>query len=188
MYSRLPNSILLLVDELVHEFFLFFSPVPIIASLEIDPVSMAAFSASFDANFPLKTPLNIQAIDAIGEVITDGPDSILVRRQYSLTKQHSLLCVHFFFGYSLPLSPPSSYSPPPLFSQQVTVEANPSSACISNDSSFQLVHGEAVFPGSICAPINDVQLRFSVVSDGGVTLNTQWTSNFTVTGTVVITT
>lgn len=94
--SCIQGSLLLLVDELEHEFILFFPPVPVIASLEIDPVSMAAFGASFDANFPLKTPLNIQAIDAIGEVITDGPDSILVRRQYSLTKQHSLLCVHLF--------------------------------------------------------------------------------------------
>ena len=66
---------------------LFFPPVPVIASLEIDPISEAAFGASFDANFPFKTPLNIQAIDASGEVITDGPDSILVRRQYRLTKQ-----------------------------------------------------------------------------------------------------
>ena len=47
--------------------------VPVIASLEIDPISMAAFGASFDANFLFKTPLNIQAIDASGEVITDGP-------------------------------------------------------------------------------------------------------------------
>lgn len=62
------------------------------------------------------------------------------------------------------------------------MEANPSSACISVDSSFQLSQGQAVFPGSICAPIASLQLRFSVVSDGGVNLTTGWTPTFTVTG------
>lgn len=86
--------------------------------------------------------------------------------------------------------PPSLVLPPPLPSllplpsspQEVTLEANPSSACISVDSSFQLSQGQAVFPGSICAPIASLQLRFSVVSDGGVNLTTGWTPTFTVTG------
>lgn len=171
--------------------FCFTPPVPTIASLEINSLG-AAFGASADANFPFKTPLNIRALDAGGEVITDGPDSILVRRQWGIVDwQSKHLCKRilygcltsclFFFSPSLHLLLPALLYLL-LSSQEVTVEANPSSACVSNDSSFQLVHGEAVFPGSICAPIQDVQLRFSVVSDGGVTLNTQWTSNFTVTG------
>lgn len=177
--------------------FCFFPPVPTITSLEIVPISgsVAAFGASADANFPFKTPLNIQALDAGGEVITDGPDSILVRRQWGIVDwQSKHLCKRnttcymavwplVFFFLSLSSTPsPCSTQHLLLSSQEVTVEANPSSACISSDSSFQLVHGEAVFPGSICAPIQDVQLRFSVVSDGGVTINTHWTSNFNVTG------
>lgn len=89
MYSRLTNSILLLVDKLLDDFILLLPPVPTIASLEIDPISVAAFGASADANFPFKTPLNIQALDAGGEVITDGPDSILVRRQWSIVDWQS---------------------------------------------------------------------------------------------------
>jgi len=116
--------------------------VPIIDSLVIDPASVSAFATTADANFPFKTPVNIQALDASGNIITDGPDSAL----------------------------------------EVTLEANPSSACISVDSSFQLSKGQAVFPGSICAPITSLQLRFSVVSDGGVNLTTGWTPTFTVTG------
>ena len=69
--------------------FCFSPPVPTIASLEIDPISVAAFGASADANFPFKTPLNIQALDAGGEVITDGPDSILVRRQWGIVDWQS---------------------------------------------------------------------------------------------------
>ena len=43
-----------------------------------------------------------------------------------------------------------------------------------------------MFPGSICAPIGSLQLRFSVVSDGGVTHSTAWTPTFTVTGTSIV--
>ena len=108
--------------------FCFFPPVPTIASLEIDPISVAAFGASADANFPLKTPLNIQALDAGGEVITDGPDSILVRRQWGIVDwQSKHLCKRnttcymavWLLVFSLPLF--NSFSllyptSPPLFS------------------------------------------------------------------------
>ncbi len=47
-------------------------------SLVIDPDSITNFVSSADANFPLMSPLNVQALDASGRVITDGPDSQLV--------------------------------------------------------------------------------------------------------------
>lgn len=48
------------------------------ASLAIDPDSISNFETSADANFPLKSPVNVQALDANNRVITDGPDSELV--------------------------------------------------------------------------------------------------------------
>ena len=47
-------------------------------SLEINPDSVAAFHHTHDANFPLNTPLIVQAVDTNGWIITDGPDSELV--------------------------------------------------------------------------------------------------------------
>ena len=44
----------------------------------IEVTSLNNFLPSADANFPFKTPLRIQALDANNRVITDGPDSILV--------------------------------------------------------------------------------------------------------------
>lgn len=106
--------------------FCFTPPVPTIASLEINSLG-AAFGASADANFPFKTPLNIRALDAGGEVITDGPDSILVRRQWGIVDwQSKHLCKRILYGcltsclfvfFSLSSSPSScSPLPPPLFS------------------------------------------------------------------------
>ena len=78
--------------------FCFTPPVPTIASLEINSLG-AAFGASADANFPFKTPLNIRALDAGGEVITDGPDSILVRRQWGIVDwQSKHLCKRILYG------------------------------------------------------------------------------------------
>lgn len=53
--------------------------VPALNSLEIESTSLANFVAQADANFPFKTPLLIQALDSNSRVITDGPDSVLVR-------------------------------------------------------------------------------------------------------------
>ena len=47
-------------------------------SLVIESSSLSNFVAQADANFPFKTPLLIQALDANSRVITDGPDSTLV--------------------------------------------------------------------------------------------------------------
>ena len=49
-----------------------------VATLEITADSLANFYPSMDANFPFDTPLVIQAFDADGYVITDGPDANLV--------------------------------------------------------------------------------------------------------------
>ncbi len=46
--------------------------------LTINPDSLTDFVLSADANFPLKSPLQILAVDANGRVISDGPDSQLV--------------------------------------------------------------------------------------------------------------
>lgn len=48
-------------------------------TLEITSDSVSAFHASMDANFPFDTPLVVRALDASGEVVTDGPDANLVR-------------------------------------------------------------------------------------------------------------
>ena len=59
-------------------FLLFFFLVPAMNSLVIESSSLSNFVAQADANFPFKTPLLIQALDANSRVITDGPDSTLV--------------------------------------------------------------------------------------------------------------
>ena len=48
-------------------------------SLVIESTSLSNFVAQADANFAFKTPLVIQALDTNSRVITDGPDSMLVR-------------------------------------------------------------------------------------------------------------
>lgn len=52
---------------------------PTMNSLVIESTSLTNFLAQADANFPFKTPLLIQALDSNSRVITDGPDSVLVR-------------------------------------------------------------------------------------------------------------
>ena len=49
------------------------------SDLVIDATSLSTFVPHADANFPFKTPLRVHAVDADGNVITDGPDSILVQ-------------------------------------------------------------------------------------------------------------
>ena len=56
-----------------------FSIVPVMSGLVIDATSLSTFVPHADANFPFKTPLCVQAVDANGRVITDGPDSTLVQ-------------------------------------------------------------------------------------------------------------
>ena len=53
--------------------------VPVMNGLVIEATTLSNFVPHADANFPFKTPLCIQAIDANERVITDGPDSTLVR-------------------------------------------------------------------------------------------------------------
>ena len=48
------------------------------SGLEINSDSLTAFYDSHDANFPLNSPLLVQAVDSNGWIITDGPDSELV--------------------------------------------------------------------------------------------------------------
>ena len=48
-------------------------------SLVIEATSLSNFLAQADANFPFKTPLLVQALDTNSRVITDGPDSTLVK-------------------------------------------------------------------------------------------------------------
>ena len=48
-------------------------------SLVIEATSLSNFLAQADANFPFKTLLLVQALDADSRVITDGPDSTLVK-------------------------------------------------------------------------------------------------------------
>ena len=48
-------------------------------SLAIEATSLSNFLAQADANFPFKTPLRVQALDSNSRVITDGPDSALVK-------------------------------------------------------------------------------------------------------------
>lgn len=47
--------------------------------LEFNSDSLSAFYDVHDANFPLNTPLHVQAVESNGWIITDGPDSELVR-------------------------------------------------------------------------------------------------------------
>jgi hypothetical protein len=49
------------------------------SGLVIEAASLSGFVPHADANFPFKTPLCIHAVDADGHVITDGPDSTLVK-------------------------------------------------------------------------------------------------------------
>lgn len=81
-------------NNIVHSSVQFSSPcsslVPIIDSLVIDPASVSAFATTADANFPFKTPVNIQALDASGNIITDGPNSALVRRLWDRLSQSGL--------------------------------------------------------------------------------------------------
>ncbi len=49
----------------------------------IEATSLRSFVPHADANFPFKTPLCIHAVDADGHVITDGPDSTLVKFNYN---------------------------------------------------------------------------------------------------------
>ena len=59
--------------------FSFSLTVPTMASLVIEATSLSNFLAQADANFPFKTPLLVQALDTNSRVITDGPDSTLVK-------------------------------------------------------------------------------------------------------------
>ena len=52
--------------------------VPTMTGLVIEATSLSNFVPHADANFPFKTPLRVQAVDANGRVITDGMDSTLV--------------------------------------------------------------------------------------------------------------
>ena len=54
-------------------------------SLEIEATSLSNFLAQADANFPFKTPLRVQALDSNSRVITDGPDSTLVKKKQQNT-------------------------------------------------------------------------------------------------------
>ena len=64
--------------------FSFSLTVPTMASLVIEATSLSNFLAQADANFPFKTPLRIQAVDSSGRVITDGPDSTLVKNHVNV--------------------------------------------------------------------------------------------------------
>ena len=57
--------------------------------LEIEATSLSNFLAQADANFPFKTPLRIQAVDSSGRVITDGPDSTLVKKYNHVNFQYT---------------------------------------------------------------------------------------------------
>ena len=100
----------------------------------------------------------IEAHDSEDRRITDGPDSTLVSILYVYTK----LSV--------------------LFLQNVTVEIDPTSACLSTDSDFQLAYGNGTFPGSVCGPSENVRLRFSTVATNGTTIYSDWTPQFNVSG------
>lgn len=100
----------------------------------------------------------IEAHDSEGRRITDGPDSTLV----SILYMYTVLSV--------------------LFLQNVTVEIDPPSACLSTDSNFQLTYGNGTFPGSVCAPSENVRLQFSVVATNGTTIYSNWTPQFNVSG------
>ena len=64
----------------------------------------------------------------------------------------------------------------------VHAEIDPASACLSNDSSFALVLGQAVFPGSVCLPADNVRLRFYTTSNSGLMIYSDWTPEFNVSG------
>ena len=59
-------------------------------SLEIEATSLSNFLAQADANFPFKTPLRVQALDSNSRVITDGPDSTLVKQKMQACSFFSL--------------------------------------------------------------------------------------------------
>ena len=67
-------------------------------------------------------------------------------------------------------------------SLEVTTVIDPPGACISADSDFQLVKGVGVFRGSICAPGENIRLRFITMTSDNTTLSTPWTPYFDVTG------
>ena len=48
-------------------------------SLTVLTINGLVIEAQADANFPFETPLCVQALDANSRVITDGPDSTLVK-------------------------------------------------------------------------------------------------------------
>lgn len=55
-----------------------FSPATAVDSLDITQDSLDNFHPSMDANFAFNTPLKVEALDASGYVVTDGPDANLV--------------------------------------------------------------------------------------------------------------
>ena len=57
--------------------------------LIFDPDSLTNFVPTVDANFQFTTPVKVQAMSTSGQVITDGPDSMLVS---GLT-----LCMYYSF-------------------------------------------------------------------------------------------
>ena len=70
----------------------------------------------------------------------------------------------------------------PDSSLNVVAEIDPPSACLSTDSEFSLVKGVGTFPGSVCGPGDNIRLRFSTMTSSNVTLMSDWTPLFSVTG------
>ena len=66
--------------------------------------------------------------------------------------------------------------------QSIGVEISPSSACLSVDSSFQLIGGEGVFQSSICEVIDSVTLRFYATDSRNIMHYTEPTPPISVSG------
>ena len=136
-------------------------------SLTIEATSLSSFVAQVDANFPFKTPLLIQALDSNNRVITDGPDSSLVLYIFTATT----ISIHQFYFSNF---------------QTIQVEITPPTACLSVDSNFTLVDGQAVFPGSVCEVGGTVTLRFFTTDSQGSDHYTASTPSITVSGIFII--
>jgi hypothetical protein len=151
------------------------------------------YNDTFQFLSPLEKRLVLNESDSPGTAVTNGFD-VLSSEGASLNFSDGLLdkFVPQVIDANLPFTVPLVLeltdasgiviTDGPDASLSVNVEIDPSSACLSTDSSFGLVAGVGTFPGSICSPVDNVRLRFTTTTSSNATLTSSWTPYFTVTG------